>query len=54
MRFRPSATSPSSSRTSSHESLRASAGSGQAETRARTSSDFPLGDPVSIDSAIWS
>ena len=53
VRFRPSATSPSSIRTSSHESRRASAASAR-DTRARTSSDFTDGTVVSIASAICS
>ena len=50
---RPSATCPSSSRTSSQVSSRASEASAR-PTRARTSSDFTLGTVVSIASAIWS
>ena len=53
VRLRPSATSPSSIRTSSHESRRASAASAR-DTRARTSSDFTDGTVVSIASAICS
>ena len=53
IRFRPSATSPSSSRTSPHESWRASAASAS-DTRARTRSDLTLGTVVSMASAIWS
>ena len=53
VRVSPSATSPSSSRTSSQESSRASAASAS-DTRARTSSDFTDGTVVSIASAIWS
>ena len=49
----PSATCPSSSRTSAQVSMRASAASARF-TRARTSSDFTLGMVVSIASAIWS
>ncbi len=52
-RLRPSATSPSSKRTSSHDICRASAASAS-ETRARTRSDFTDGTVVSIASAIWS
>ena len=51
--LRPSATSPSSIRTSSQESRRASAASAR-DTRARTSSDFTDGTVVSIASAICS
>ena len=50
---RPSATWPSSSRTSSQVRSRASAASAS-DTRARTRSDFTLGTVVSIASAIWS
>ena len=53
VRRRPSATSPSSSRTSSQVSRRASAASAS-ETRARTSSDFTDGTVVSIASEICS
>ena len=53
VRRRPSATSPSSSRTSSQLSRRASAASAS-DTRARTSSDLTDGTVVSIASAIWS
>lgn len=52
-RLRPSATSPSSSRTWSQLNKRASAASAS-ETRARTSSDLTLGTVVSIVSAICS
>ncbi len=52
-RWRPSAISASSMRTSSHESSRASAASAS-ETRARTSSDYTEGTVVSIASAICS
>ena len=53
MRVSPSATSPSSWRTSSQLSIRASAASARL-TRARTSSDLTDGTVVSIASAIWS
>jgi len=49
----PSAASPSSKRTSSQVSLRASAASAR-PMRARTSSDLTLGIVVSITSAICS
>ncbi len=52
-RLSPSATSPSSSRTSSQDIWRASAASAS-PTRARTSRDLTLGTVVSIASAIWS
>ncbi len=52
-RRRPSATSPSSSRTVSHVIWRASAASAS-ETRARTSSDLMEGTVASIASAICS
>ncbi len=53
MRRRPSATSPSSSRTCSHVIARASAASAS-DTRARTSSDLTDGTVVSIASEICS
>ena len=53
VRVSPSATSPSSWRTSSHDSRRASEASAS-ETRARTSSDLTEGTVVSIASAICS
>ena len=53
VRRSPSATSPSSSRTSSQVSSRASAASAS-DTRARTSSDLTDGTVVSIASAICS
>ena len=53
VRRRPSATSPSSPRTSSQVSRRASAASAS-DTRARTSSDFTDGTVVSIASEICS
>ncbi len=52
-RWSPSATSASSIRTSSQESMRASAASAS-DIRARTSSDLTLGTVVSIASAICS
>ena len=53
VRVMPSATAPSSTRTSSQDSSRASAASAS-DTRARTSSDFTDGTVVSIASAICS
>jgi hypothetical protein len=53
VRTKPSATWPSSSRTSSQVRSRASAASAS-DTRARTSSDFTLGTVVSIASEICS